>query len=174
MIKRSGHRTDLELLVNDAILLSRPVDAVIALAHPADGAADGVGGEASCHAAGGLVHRGEVDLDGSVVPGRQDPVGGAWDVHVNVLASFVLHSANWVLLLSCRSESSNKSLVMRPVDSSTEARLIWMEAWSLADKILLEALHFLGMYMSTYSPASFCMVQVGLCYSLVEVNQAIK
>jgi len=51
----------------------------------------------------------------------------------------------------------------------------WMEAWSLADKILLEALHFLGMYMSTYSPASFCMlVQVGFGFSLVEVNQAIK
>ena len=32
-----------------------------------------------------------------------------------------------------------------------------MEAWSLAPRILLEALHFLGMYMSTYSPASFCM-----------------
>ena len=30
---------------------------------PADGAADGVGGEASGHAAGGLVHRGEVDLE---------------------------------------------------------------------------------------------------------------
>merc|ERR1719322_1903439 len=111
MIKRSGLRTDLELLVNDAILLGKPVDAVVALAHPADGAADSVGGEASGHAAGGLVHRGEVDLD---------------------------------------------------------------EAWSLADRILLEALHFLGMYMSTYSPASFCMVQVGFCFSLVEVNQAIK
>ena len=33
MIKRSGLRTDLELLVNDAILLGKPVDAVIALAH---------------------------------------------------------------------------------------------------------------------------------------------
>jgi len=63
MIKRSGHRTDLELLVNDAILLGKPVDAVVALAHPADGAADSVGGEASGHAAGGLVHRGEVDLE---------------------------------------------------------------------------------------------------------------
>ena len=30
---------------------------------PADGTADGVGGEASGHAAGGLVHRGEVDLE---------------------------------------------------------------------------------------------------------------
>ena len=34
MIKRSGLRTDLELLVNDAILLGKPVDAVVALAHP--------------------------------------------------------------------------------------------------------------------------------------------
>ena len=76
----------------------------------------------------------------------------------------------------------------------------WSEAWYLADKILLEALHFLqmsyestcekdqsiahcklaifrtvhynivcahlGMYMSTYSPASFCMVvQVGFALS---------
>ena len=34
MIKRSGLRTDLELLVNDAILLGKPVDAVVALTHP--------------------------------------------------------------------------------------------------------------------------------------------
>ena len=34
MIKRSGLRTDLELLVNDAILLGKPVNAVVALAHP--------------------------------------------------------------------------------------------------------------------------------------------
>ena len=33
--------------------------------------------------------------------------------------------------------------VILPVDSSTSARLIWMLAWSLADKIRLEAEHFL-------------------------------
>ena len=76
--------TDSELLVNDAVLLGQPVDAVIALPHPtkqnmtkildgkyissnkpADGAADGVGGEASGHASSGLVHRGKVDLGGA-------------------------------------------------------------------------------------------------------------
>ena len=68
---------DSELLVNNAVLLRKPVDAVVTLPHPtgknlhfrlhvidepADGAADGVGGEASGHAAGGLVNGGEIDL----------------------------------------------------------------------------------------------------------------
>merc|ERR1719180_192909 len=114
MIKRLDFNKDSELLVNDAVLLGQSVDAVVALTHPADGTTDGVGGEASGHASGGLIHRGKVDLDGGVVPGRQDPVGGAalpWDVHVDILASFILHGgASWVWLLSCRSESSNKSL----------------------------------------------------------------
>ena len=89
---------------------------------------------------------------------------------------------------------------------SKSVKSTWIEAWSLADRILLEALHFLqitchmkfvtvqlivrmtktsqiatshfltvryniiscahlGMYMSTYSPASFCMVQVGFGFS---------
>merc|ERR550519_2022096 len=62
--------------------------------------------------------------------------------------------------------------VILPVDSSTSARLIWMLAWSLADRIRLEAEHFRGMYMSTYSPASFCMAWRLLRFpSLVEVNQ---
>ena len=84
--------TDSELLDNDAILLGQPVDAVVTLPHPtkqdmiiileeslattdnisglsgrldgpADGAADSIGGEASCHAAR-LIHGGQVDLGG--------------------------------------------------------------------------------------------------------------
>merc|ERR1719220_654368 len=48
--------------------------------------------------------------------------------------------------------------VILPVFSSTSAMLSWMEAWSLAAMIRLLAEHFLGMYKSTYSPASFCMM----------------
>ena len=48
--------------------------------------------------------------------------------------------------------------VARRFDREQEQGRTWMEAWSLAPRILLEALHFLGMYMSTYSPASFCIL----------------
>ena len=76
--------TDSEFLVDDAVLLGQPVDAVIALPHPtkqemiiiihensgqkykgvgpADSATDGVGGETSGHAASRLVHGSQVDL----------------------------------------------------------------------------------------------------------------
>ena len=43
-----------------------------------------------------------------------------------------------------------------------QEEVTWMEAWSLAPRILFEALHFLGMYMSTYSPASFCILATRL------------
>lgn len=50
--------------------------------------------------------------------------------------------------------------VIRPVVSSTSAMLICTEAWSFAATILLLAEHFLGIYISTKSPASFCIVTV--------------
>ena len=77
-------------------------------ASPADGAADGVGGEASGHAAGGLVHRGEVDLENK----------SEWSTGAIFQKKF---NQQWKQFKS----------------------LTWMEAWSLADRILLEALHFL-------------------------------
>merc|ERR1712045_876504 len=47
--------------------------------------------------------------------------------------------------------------VILPVSGSTSAMFIWMEAWSLAAMMRFDAEHFLGMYISTYSPASFPM-----------------
>merc|ERR1719348_823553 len=88
------------------------------------------------------------------------------------LASLLIQSSlSPILLIAPQMAYVLNVPVIRPVDSSTSARLIWMEAWSLAARILLLAEHFLGTYMSTYSPASFCMM--GLRLSLVEVNQAI-
>merc|ERR1719266_285446 len=86
----------LEVLVDDTVLLGEPVDAVIALSHPPDGATDGVRLGGSGHAAGGLVNLGQVDLDGSMVLSTEDPVAGAalpWNVHVHVFSSLVLHGA---------------------------------------------------------------------------------
>merc|ERR1719219_500000 len=91
------------------------------------------------------------------------------------LASLLMQSSlSPILRMAPQMAEVVKPPVMRPVDSSTEARLIWIEAWSLADKILLDALHFLGMYMSTYSPASFCMVQVGFSSLLRSVFKLCK
>merc|ERR1719193_938360 len=98
----------LELLVKNAVLLSQPVDAIIALPHPTDSTTDGVGLEGASHTAGRLVDLSQVDLNRSVVLGRQNPVTrGAlpWDVHVDVFSCFVLHGE--FLFFSCRSESSN-------------------------------------------------------------------
>ena len=53
----------LELFVQDAVLLGETVDAVVGLPHPPDGAADGVGLEASGHPASGLVNLSQVDLE---------------------------------------------------------------------------------------------------------------
>ena len=80
---------DSELLVNDAVLLGQPVDAVVTLPHPtkqemiimihensgqknigvgpADGATDGICGETSGHAASRLVHGSHVDLGGGEI-----------------------------------------------------------------------------------------------------------
>ena len=55
--------TILELLVQDPVLLGQPVDAVVALPHPADGPTDGVGLESSSHATSRLVNLSQVDLD---------------------------------------------------------------------------------------------------------------
>ena len=64
----------LEVLGDDSVLLGQPVDAVVGLAHSADGAADCVRLVRAGHAAGRLVHFGEVELDRRVVLGRDDPV----------------------------------------------------------------------------------------------------
>ena len=76
---------DSEFLVIDAVLLGQPVNAVVTLPHPtqkemiiiihensgqkyiAVGPADGVGGEASGHAASRLVHGSQVDLGGGFI-----------------------------------------------------------------------------------------------------------
>jgi len=100
--------TKLKLLVQDSVLLGQPVNAVVALPHPADGSTDGVGLEGASHTTGRLVNLGQVDLDGSVVLGRQDPVAGGalpWDVHVNIFSGFVLHGE--VLSSSEKNKRSN-------------------------------------------------------------------
>ena len=58
----------------DSVLLGEPVDAVVGLAHAADGAADGVGLPGAGHPARLGVDIGDVHLDGGVVLGRDDAV----------------------------------------------------------------------------------------------------
>lgn len=63
-----------DLLGNNSILLSVSVDAIVGLAHPADGAANGVRLVRAGHAAGGLINIGDVQLNGGVILGRNDAV----------------------------------------------------------------------------------------------------
>lgn len=77
------------LLGNDSILLAEPVDAIIRLSHPPDGTTDGVGGGLASHPTSGLIDLGNVQLDGSVVLGRDDAVasGAANKVHHEISQS---------------------------------------------------------------------------------------
>jgi hypothetical protein len=61
-------------LSDDSVLLCEPVDAVVGLPHLPDGPADGVRLVRASHAPGRLVHVRDVDLDGRVILGRDDPV----------------------------------------------------------------------------------------------------
>ena len=58
----------------DSVLLGEPVDAVVGLAHAADGAADGVGLPGAGHPARLGVDVGDVHLDRGVVLRRDDAV----------------------------------------------------------------------------------------------------
>ena len=120
---------------------------------------------------------------------------------MNCLKCFSSAKTTQVAVSHEKAESSRlvanvlKNMAQKDLDRGQMWRCTWIEAWSLADKILLEALHFLqtcmsryvktfangkftfpptvvlnfnipctphlGMYMSTYSPASFCMVVQG-------------
>lgn len=80
------------------ILGDKAVKGVIALGVGANEAGEGVGGELTGEVAGGI-NIANVDLDGGVVLGGNDAVGGralAGDVKVNELARIVLH---WKYLL---------------------------------------------------------------------------
>ena len=64
----------LEVLCDDSVLLCQSVDAVIGLAHSADGSADGIGLVRASHSSGRLVDVGEVELDRSVILCSDDSV----------------------------------------------------------------------------------------------------
>jgi hypothetical protein len=62
-------------VLEEAVLLCEPVQAVVALAHGADETADGVGlGLAGVAAV--LVNLGDADLDGTMILGPDDATGG--------------------------------------------------------------------------------------------------
>ena len=52
------------------------VDAIVGLAHPPDGAANGVRLVSAGHAAGGLINIGDIQLNGGVILGGNDAVAG--------------------------------------------------------------------------------------------------
>ena len=85
----------LEVLCDDSVLLCQSVDAVIGLAHSADGSADGIGLVRASHSSGRLVDVGEVELDRSVILCSDDSVTRgevlARDVQIHELSSIVLH-----------------------------------------------------------------------------------
>lgn len=58
-----------------AILSSQPVDRIVGFARGANEAAEGIGDKGTCHAAS-VVNIANVDLDGSVVLGGDEAVGG--------------------------------------------------------------------------------------------------
>ena len=68
--------TSLELLVKNAVLLGKPVDAIVALSHSSDCPADGISLEGTSHTASGLVDLSQVNLNRGMVLGRQNPVTG--------------------------------------------------------------------------------------------------
>jgi hypothetical protein len=53
---------DSELLVYEAVFLGQTVDAIIRLAHPSDGTADGVGLVPAGHPSSRLVYLSQIDL----------------------------------------------------------------------------------------------------------------
>jgi hypothetical protein len=64
-------------VLDDAVPLGEAVHGVVGLAHGADEAAEGVGVVLAGDGAAVLVDLGDVDLDGAVVLGLDDAVGGA-------------------------------------------------------------------------------------------------
>ena len=64
-------------VLDDAVPLGEAVHGVVGLAHGADEAAEGVGVVLAGDGAAVLVDFGDVDLDGAVVLGLDDAVGGA-------------------------------------------------------------------------------------------------
>merc|ERR1711915_517357 len=78
----------------NAVLLGESDEAVVAFAHSADLAADGVSLVIPRHPTGLLVNLGDVDLNRGMITGSDDSVRrGAFsgDVKVDVFSGFVLH-----------------------------------------------------------------------------------